>query len=105
MQTALRKRTERAQASAVENGRIRTALDRVSTGAMLADASGRVICLNDAALALLHYRRAAQHSGRIRSIASQHHGYCTSTAQSSTTVGLISVVRFSRHAQNGTAPC
>ena len=56
MQTALRERTEHDRASAVENGRIRTALDRVSTGAMLADTTGRVIYLNDAALALLRHR-------------------------------------------------
>ena len=56
MQTALRERTERDRASAVENGRIRTALDRVSTGAMLADTTGQIIYLNDAALALLRQR-------------------------------------------------
>jgi methyl-accepting chemotaxis protein len=56
MQSALRERTERDRATALENGRIRTALDRVSTGAMLADTSGQIIYLNDAAQALLRRR-------------------------------------------------
>ena len=56
MQSALRERTELDRARAVENGRIRTALDRVSTSALLADTTGRVIYLNDAAQELLRNR-------------------------------------------------
>ena len=56
MQTALRERTERERSAALENGRIRTALDRVSTAAMLADTNGRIIYINDAAQALLRNR-------------------------------------------------
>ena len=52
MQAALRERTEREYASAVENARIRVALDKVSAGAMLCDADGKIVYLNDAARAL-----------------------------------------------------
>jgi methyl-accepting chemotaxis protein len=48
MQRNLKERTERDAASAVENGRIRTALDRVSAGTMLADNDGKIIYMNDA---------------------------------------------------------
>jgi methyl-accepting chemotaxis protein len=52
MQTALRERTAREHASAVENARIRMALDRVSTGAMLCDTDGKIVYVNDAAQTL-----------------------------------------------------
>jgi methyl-accepting chemotaxis protein len=52
MQTALRERTERESASAVENARIRIALDRVSAGAMLCDTDGKIVYMNDAARTL-----------------------------------------------------
>jgi methyl-accepting chemotaxis protein len=52
MQTALRERTERESASAVENARIRIALDRVSAGAMLCDSDGKIVYMNDAARTL-----------------------------------------------------
>jgi methyl-accepting chemotaxis protein len=59
MQTALRERTEKEHAAAVrehaaamENSRIRTALDRVSVGSMLGDADGKIIYANDALLSL-----------------------------------------------------
>src|SRR5882757_1893658 len=52
MQMALRERTEREYASAMENARIRTALDRVSVGAMLGDTDGKIIYTNDAVQAL-----------------------------------------------------
>src|SRR5258708_19173856 len=48
MQVALRDRTEKEHASAMENARIRTALDRVSVGAMLGDTDGKIIYMNDA---------------------------------------------------------
>jgi methyl-accepting chemotaxis protein len=48
MQVALRERTARDQAAAMENARIRTALDRVSVGTMVADADGKVIYVNEA---------------------------------------------------------
>jgi methyl-accepting chemotaxis protein len=48
MQRSLEERTERDRSAAVENGRIRTALDRVSAGTMLADADGKIIYMNDA---------------------------------------------------------
>jgi methyl-accepting chemotaxis protein len=48
MQAALRERTEGERVSALENARIRTALDRVSVGAMLGDTEGKIIYVNDA---------------------------------------------------------
>ena len=48
MQRDLRDRAERDRAAAMENGRIRTALDRVSAGTMLADPDGKIIYMNDA---------------------------------------------------------
>ena len=47
-----RTRARADQAAAVENSRIRTALDRVSAGVMLVDTSGMIIYLNDFARAL-----------------------------------------------------
>jgi methyl-accepting chemotaxis protein len=58
MQSRLRERTERERAVALENGRIRTALDRVSTGAMLADPGGKIIYANDAMQAMFRSRAA-----------------------------------------------
>jgi methyl-accepting chemotaxis protein len=48
MQVALRERTRKEHAAAMENDRIRTALDRVSVGAMLGDTDGKIIYTNDA---------------------------------------------------------
>jgi methyl-accepting chemotaxis protein len=48
MQVALRDRTEKEHAAGMENARIRTALDRVSVGAMLGDMDGKIIYINDA---------------------------------------------------------
>jgi methyl-accepting chemotaxis protein len=53
MQTALRERTHKEQAAAMENQRIRSALDRVSVGTMLCDADGKVIYVNDALLSMM----------------------------------------------------
>jgi methyl-accepting chemotaxis protein len=53
MQTALRERTQKEHAVAMENERIRSALDRVSVGTMLGDADGKIIYVNDALLTLL----------------------------------------------------
>lgn len=52
MQVALRERTQKEHAVAMENARIRTALDRVSVGTMLGDEDGRIIYANDALLTL-----------------------------------------------------
>jgi methyl-accepting chemotaxis protein len=52
MQVALRVRTENEHAAAMENARIRTALDRVSVGTMLGDEDGKIIYVNDALLTL-----------------------------------------------------
>jgi len=61
MQTALRKRTDEEHASAMENARIRTALDRVSVGTMLGDTDGKIIYVNDALQSLFRHQ-----SGEIR---------------------------------------
>jgi len=61
MQTALRKRTDEEHASAMENARIRTALDRVSVGTMLGDTDGKIIYVNDALQSLFRNQ-----SGEIR---------------------------------------
>ncbi len=58
MQVALRERTEKEHAVATENARIRTALDRVSVGAMLGDVDGKIIYLNDALRELFRHREA-----------------------------------------------
>jgi methyl-accepting chemotaxis protein len=49
-----RERAQADQAAAVENARIRTALDRVSAGVTLVDTSGVIVYLNDFARALFH---------------------------------------------------
>jgi methyl-accepting chemotaxis protein len=56
-----REAAERERATAVENGRIRTALDRVSAGAMLADVDGNIIYMNDSIRSILRTR-----AGEIR---------------------------------------
>jgi len=56
MQTALKERTEKEHAAATENARIRTALDRVSAGAMLADTDGKITYVNDAAIAIFRHQ-------------------------------------------------
>jgi len=56
MQAALRESIEKERASAVENTRIRTALDRVSAGAMMADLDGNVIYINEAMRTLFRSR-------------------------------------------------
>jgi methyl-accepting chemotaxis protein len=68
MQASLRERgerereaAERERATAVENGRVRTALDRVSAGAMLADVEGNIIYMNDSVRSILRMR-----AGEIR---------------------------------------
>jgi methyl-accepting chemotaxis protein len=50
-----RARADSDRAAALENGRIRTALDRVSVGAMLADTEGKIIYLNDAMQTLMRH--------------------------------------------------
>ena len=61
MQTTLRERTERDFAAAMENARIRTALDRVSVGTMLGDTDGKIIYVNDALQSLFRHQ-----AGEIR---------------------------------------
>jgi methyl-accepting chemotaxis protein len=56
MQTALRKRTDEEHASAMENARIRTALDRVSAGTMLGDTDGKIIYVNDALQSIFRHQ-------------------------------------------------
>ena len=56
MQSALRERTEKEHASAMENSRIRTALDRVSVGTMLGDTDGKIIYVNDALQSLFRHQ-------------------------------------------------
>jgi methyl-accepting chemotaxis protein len=56
MQNALRHRTEKEHTAAMENARMRTALDRMSVGAMLADTAGNIVYANDAALAIFRTR-------------------------------------------------
>ena len=58
MQVALRVRTEKEQASAMEKARIAAALDRVSVGAMLGDGQGKIIYMNEALRTLLRNRAA-----------------------------------------------
>jgi methyl-accepting chemotaxis protein len=53
MQSALRERTGKERAMAVENERTRTALDRVSVGVMVTDAEERITYANLAVIALL----------------------------------------------------
>jgi methyl-accepting chemotaxis protein len=56
MQSALRDRTDKEHTAAMENARMRTALDRMSVGAMLADTAGNIVYANDAALAIFRTR-------------------------------------------------
>jgi methyl-accepting chemotaxis protein len=58
MQAALRERTEKEHAAAMENARIRTALDRVSVGTMLGDTEGKIIYVNDALQSLFRHQAA-----------------------------------------------
>jgi methyl-accepting chemotaxis protein len=66
MQIALKERTEKEHAAATENARIRTALDRVAAGAMLADTEGKITYANDAAIAIFRYQ-----AGEIRKVMPQ----------------------------------
>jgi methyl-accepting chemotaxis protein len=61
MQDTLRERTDKDHAAAMENARIRTALDRVSVGTMLGDTEGKIIYVNDALQSLFRHQ-----SGEIR---------------------------------------
>jgi methyl-accepting chemotaxis protein len=64
MQAALRERLEREHAAAAENARIRTALDKVSTSVMVADADNRIIYMNEAVLAMFR-EQAAEIRGKL----------------------------------------
>jgi methyl-accepting chemotaxis protein len=66
MQEDLRLRLESDLREAAENARIRTALDRVSAGVMLADNDGAIIYVNDAAMNILR-----QYAAEIRAGAPQ----------------------------------
>jgi methyl-accepting chemotaxis protein len=60
MQAKLKDQIERDRAAAAENGRIRTALDKVSTSVMLVDGAGKVIYANEAVESLF-----AQHAAEL----------------------------------------
>jgi methyl-accepting chemotaxis protein len=62
MQAKLKEQIERDRAAAAENGRIRTALDKVSTSVMLVDTDGKVIYMNEAVEAM--FRQNAGEIGR-----------------------------------------
>jgi methyl-accepting chemotaxis protein len=62
MQAKLKDQIERDRAAAAENGRIRTALDKVSTSVMLVDTDGKVIYMNEAVEAM--FRQNAAEIGR-----------------------------------------
>jgi len=66
MQAELKSRIERDALVAAENARIRTALDKVATGAMLVDPQDRVIYINESLAALFQAKAAdirGQHPG------------------------------------------
>jgi methyl-accepting chemotaxis protein len=52
MQAKLKEQIERDRKVAAENGRVRTALDKVTTNVMLADADGTIIYMNEAVQAM-----------------------------------------------------
>jgi len=56
MRSELATSFQRERSSSEENGRIRAALDRVSSGAMLADSEGKIIYMNDAMHTLLRHQ-------------------------------------------------
>jgi methyl-accepting chemotaxis protein len=58
MRSDMQTRNERERGGAEENRRIRSALDRVTVGAMMADANGKIIYVNDFARAI--FRNQAQ---------------------------------------------
>ena len=58
MQRSLRQRIETDRAMAEENLRIRTALDRIGAGAMVADLEGKIIYTNDYTNAIFREREA-----------------------------------------------
>jgi methyl-accepting chemotaxis protein len=62
MQAKLKEQIERDRATAAENGRIRTALDKVSTSVMLVDTDGKVIYMNEAVETM--FRQNAVEIGR-----------------------------------------
>ncbi|GAA5183675.1 hypothetical protein GCM10025771_35850 [Niveibacterium umoris] len=53
MRTQLKERTEREQAAAAENLRIRNALDKTSTNVMLADNEGKILYCNESVTVML----------------------------------------------------
>jgi methyl-accepting chemotaxis protein len=71
MQVALRERTDKEHEAAMENARIRTALDRVSVGAMLGDTDGKIIYTNDA-LRTLFRNRAVEIRKQVPSFDAEH---------------------------------
>ena len=71
MQVALRERTEKEHTSAMENARIRTALDRVSVGVMLGDTDGKIIYMNDA-LRTLFRNQAVEIRKQVASFDAEH---------------------------------
>lgn len=52
MQSSLKERTERDRAAAMENARIRTALDKAASNIMVADTDGRIAYMNESVLSM-----------------------------------------------------
>ncbi len=56
MRITLKERIERDRTVAAENARVRTALDRVSAGSMVADPDGKIVYMNEAAQTIFRKR-------------------------------------------------
>ncbi len=52
MQRSLKERTERDRAAAMENARIRTALDKAASNIMVADTDGKIVYMNESVLSM-----------------------------------------------------
>lgn len=52
MQSSLKERTERDRAAAMENARIRTALDKAASNIMVADTDGKIVYMNESVLSM-----------------------------------------------------
>ncbi len=61
MQISLKERTERDNAAALENARIRTALDKAASNIMVADVDGKIVYMNESVVAMFR-----SNAGEIR---------------------------------------
>ena len=52
MQCSLKERTERDRAAAMENSRIRTALDKAASNVMVADTDGKIVYMNESVVSM-----------------------------------------------------